>query len=52
VWSISPDGRNEKKVADLGDFWGFVDYSSTGQIVWVRTHSTSSELWLSTLAGQ
>ena len=52
VWSISRDGRNERKVADLGDFSGFVDYSSNGQIVWVRTRSTSSELWLSTLAGQ
>ena len=52
VWSISRDGRNERKMADLGDFSDFVDYSSNGQIVWVRTRSTSSELWLSTLARQ
>ncbi len=52
VWSISRDGRNERKMADLGDFSDFVDYSSNGQIVWIRTRSTSSELWLSTLAGQ
>ena len=52
VWSITRDGRDERKLADLVDFSEFVDYSATGQIVWVRTRSTSSELWLSTLAGQ
>jgi len=51
VWSISRDGRDESKLADLVDFSEFVDYSSTGQIVWVRHRSTSSELWLSTVPG-
>ena len=49
VWSVSRDGRDERKLADLVDFSDFVDYSSTGQILWVRHRSTSSELWLSTL---
>ena len=52
VWSISQNGRDERKLADLHGFFEFVDYSSTGQIVWVRTRSTSSELWLTTLTGQ
>jgi Tol biopolymer transport system component len=51
VWSISRTGRDERKLADLTNFSGFVDYSSTGQILWVRTHSLSSELWSSTLPG-
>ena len=51
VWSISRDGRDERRLADLVDFAEFVDYSPTGQIVWVRHRSTSSELWLSTLPG-
>jgi hypothetical protein len=52
VWSISRDGRDERKLADLVDFSDFVDYSPTGQILWVRHRSTSSELWLSTLPGR
>ena len=51
VWSIASDGRDERRVANLHDFTDFVDYSSTGQIVWVRTRSTSSELWLTSLDG-
>jgi hypothetical protein len=51
VWSISQDGRDERKLADLVDFADFVDYSPTGQILWVRHRSTSSDLWLSTLPG-
>jgi eukaryotic-like serine/threonine-protein kinase len=51
VWSITRDGRGERKVADLEDFspGNFIDYSKTGQIVWVRSTTRSSELWLSTL---
>jgi Tol biopolymer transport system component len=49
IWSISRNGRDERKLADLKDFAGFVDYSPTGQILWVRTRSLSSELWSSTL---
>jgi Tol biopolymer transport system component len=49
VWSISRNGKDETKLADLTDFFGFVDYSPTGQILWIRTRSLSSELWSSTL---
>jgi serine/threonine protein kinase/Tol biopolymer transport system component len=51
VWSVSRDGRDERRVADLVDFAEFVDYSFTGQILWVRHRSTSSELWLSSATG-
>jgi serine/threonine protein kinase/Tol biopolymer transport system component len=49
VRSITPDGRDEKKVADLENFssGNFIDYSPAGQIVWVRSTTRSSELWLS-----
>jgi len=52
VWSISRDGRDERKLADLVDFSEFVDYSANGQILWVRHRSASSQLWFSTLPGR
>jgi eukaryotic-like serine/threonine-protein kinase len=48
VWSITRDGKDEKKVADLENFspGNFIDYSGTGQTVWVRSTARTSQLWL------
>jgi eukaryotic-like serine/threonine-protein kinase len=49
LWSISVDGKSEKKIMDLRPMQpigGFFDVSPAGQIVWVQYQRGKNELWL------
>lgn len=50
LWSISRDGRAEKKLFDLRPqhpIGHFFDVSPRGEVVWVQYRKGKSELWLS-----
>jgi len=52
IWSVSPEGKDEVKVADLHPLHPigqFFDVSATGQIVWVEYQQGRNELWLAQL---
>ena len=52
IWSISPAGGDEMKVADLHPMHPighFMDVSASGQIVWVQYQQGKNELWLAHL---
>jgi Tol biopolymer transport system component len=52
VWSVSPEGKDEVKVADLHPMHPighFFDVSASGQIVWVQYQQGRNELWLAKL---
>lgn len=52
IWSVSPAGGDEVKVADLHPMHPighFLDVSASGQIVWVQYEQGRNELWLARL---
>jgi len=48
LWSVTPDGRDERKVADIGPFFAVdvhFDVLGHDKVVWVQYREGRHELW-------